>query len=58
MHMNNQLQEIWNHFDELINSATTPEARMIAETAKLQAKLLNQRLANIEHLLEKIPSRS
>ncbi len=56
--MNSQIQEIWNHFEELINSANTPEARMIAETAKLQAKLINQRLATIEHLLEKIPSRS
>jgi hypothetical protein len=56
--MNTQIQEIWSHFDELIKSANTPEARMIAETAKLQAKLVNQRLATIEHLLEKIPSRS
>lgn len=49
--MSNPIQNIWIRFDELIKSAETPEARMIAETAKLQAELLNLRLAPIEHLL-------
>lgn len=55
--MNSQIQDIWNRFDELIKSAETPEARMIAETTKLQAMLLNLRLAPIEHLLERAPSK-
>ena len=55
--MNNQLQVIWNRFDDLIKSAVTPEARMIGETAKLQAMLLNLRLAPIEHLLERMPNK-
>jgi hypothetical protein len=49
--MNGQIQSIWFRFDELIKNAETPEARMIAETAKLQAELLNLRLGPIEHLL-------
>lgn len=48
--MNVQIQDIWKCFDDLIKNAETPEARMIAETAKLQAELLNLRLAPIGHL--------
>lgn len=55
--MNSQIQEIWSRFDELIKNAETPEARMMGETAKLQAMLLNLRLAPIEHLLERMPGR-
>ena len=55
--MSSQIQDIWNRFDELINNAETPEARMIGETAKLQAMLLNLRLMPIEHLLERMPSK-
>jgi chemotaxis protein histidine kinase CheA len=55
--MTSQIQEIWSRFDELIKNAETPEARMIGETAKLQAMLLNLRLVPIEHLLERMPSR-
>lgn len=55
--MSSQIQDIWNRFDELIKSAETPEARMIGETAKLQAMLLNVRLMQIEHLLERMPSK-
>ena len=55
--MNSQIHDIWHRFDELIKSAETPEARMIAETTKLQSMLLNLRLAPIEHLIERAPSR-
>lgn len=55
--MNSQIQDIWNHFDELIKNAETPEARMIGETAKLQAMLLNLRLLPIEPLLERMPGK-
>jgi hypothetical protein len=55
--MSSQMQDIWNRFDELIKSAATPEARMIGETAKLQAILLNLRLMPIEHLLERMPGK-
>lgn len=55
--MNSQVQDIWHRFDDLIKNAETPEARMIGETAKLQAMLLNLRLVPIEHLLERMPSR-
>ena len=55
--MNSQIQDIWIRFDELIKNAETPEARMIGETAKLQAMLLNFRLMPIEHLLERMPSK-
>jgi hypothetical protein len=55
--MNSEIHDIWNRFDELIKSAETPEARMIAETTKLQAMILNLRLAPIEHLLERAPSK-
>ena len=55
--MNSQIQDIWIRFDELIKNAETPEARMIGETAKLQAMLLNLRLMPIVHLLERMPSK-
>ncbi|HTN93192.1 MAG TPA: hypothetical protein VMJ33_01275 [Gallionella sp.] len=55
--MSGQMQDIWNRFDELIKGAETPEVRMMGETAKLQAMLLNLRLMQIEHLLERIPSK-
>ena len=48
--MNSPIQDIWKRFDKLIESAETPEARMIAETAKLQTELLNIRLAPLEHM--------
>ena len=56
--MNTQIQNIWKHFDELIQNAKTPEAQMIAETAKLQAEIVNLRLAPIEHLLGAVLKRN
>lgn len=49
--LDNKIAKIWTHFDALIENAGTPEARIIAETTKLQAELLNLRLGQIEHLL-------
>lgn len=56
--MNAQIHDIWTRFDELIKTAETPEARMIAETTKLQSMLLDLRLAPIEHLFERSPLKS
>jgi len=48
-----KVEKIFGHFDALIEDAATPEARVIAETTRLQTELLNLRLGQIERLLAK-----
>lgn len=53
-----KIEKIFGHFDALIENAATPEARMVAESARLQTELLNLRLGQIERLLAKKSSHS
>ena len=48
--MSEQIREILQRFDDLVDKAQTPEAKILVEAIKLQTQLINLRLAVLEHL--------
>ncbi|SFB40124.1 hypothetical protein SAMN04515620_1673 [Collimonas sp. OK607] len=55
--MTQQIQEIWKKFDVLIETAESPDTKLLIEAIKLQTELLNIRIAPMEHLLGTIATR-
>ena len=48
------VRDLWNRYDALIGRATDEQTKLILEAMKLNAELLNGRLAPLENLLATI----
>jgi hypothetical protein len=46
--MSEEIRKIWPKFDDLAGQAANPDTKLIIEALKLQAELMNLRLAGIE----------